>query len=179
MNSSVLSFVKNARLRGRIVDVGAYNVNGAVKDVIPTAIGIDMRPGKGVDKVMPAEIMDQHFENLDAVTCCETLEHVEDWRGAMAAMWRSIKTGGRMVLTVPQPSKGYHAHPEDYWRWSFDQVKDIFRDQKIEQENGSLGCSWGVVAIKQTADLNLAVEPAPIEKRKERHKRKEKKGRDR
>lgn len=163
MNTQILDFVRDANLTGKIVDVGSLNVNGAIKGVLPDAIGIDMREGKGVDQVMLAEDMDKHFSDLDAITCCDTLEHVENWRGAMEAIWRSLKADGVLILTLPKLTKGYHGYPFDYWRWSMQQVKQIFRDQKIEREHGNLGVSFGVQVRKQTDSINLSVEPSPID----------------
>ncbi|MBI4026387.1 MAG: class I SAM-dependent methyltransferase [Verrucomicrobia bacterium] len=60
-----------------VADLGAYNINGAVKEVIPEAIGFDISPGPGVDVVIAPGIIPELWRHrFDLVTsigsfqCC-------------------------------------------------------------------------------------------------------------
>lgn len=42
-------------------------------------------------------------ESFDAVICSEVLEHIPDWRGALAEIHRVLKPAGRFCASVPRP----------------------------------------------------------------------------
>jgi SAM-dependent methyltransferase len=39
--------------------------------------------------------------SLDLITCMSVLEHIPDDRAVVDAMWRALRPGGRLILTVP------------------------------------------------------------------------------
>jgi ADP-heptose:LPS heptosyltransferase/SAM-dependent methyltransferase len=92
--------------RGHVLDLGC----GPSK-AFPHFIGIDnckdrelfgteMRP----DLVVPdAANLDDSIQagSCDAVFSSHLLEHIEDWRAALASWWRCIKVGGHLVLYLP------------------------------------------------------------------------------
>lgn len=41
--------------------------------------------------------------SFDLILCTEVLEHIPDWRGALASMARLLRPGGALVLSTPQP----------------------------------------------------------------------------
>lgn len=40
---------------------------------------------------------------FDLILCTEVLEHIPDWRAALASMARLLRPGGALVLSTPQP----------------------------------------------------------------------------
>jgi SAM-dependent methyltransferase len=40
---------------------------------------------------------------FDAVICSEVLEHIPDWRAAVGEVYRVLKPGGRLCVSVPRP----------------------------------------------------------------------------
>lgn len=57
-----------------VADLGALNINGAVKDIIPHAVGFDICSGKGVDVVLePGKIPVDHLHKYDIVFCVNAL----------------------------------------------------------------------------------------------------------
>ncbi len=40
---------------------------------------------------------------FDLILCTEVMEHIEDWRAALASMARLLRPGGALVLSMPQP----------------------------------------------------------------------------
>ena len=41
--------------------------------------------------------------SFDLILCTEVLEHIDDWRAALASMARLLRPGGALVLSTPQP----------------------------------------------------------------------------
>jgi 2-polyprenyl-3-methyl-5-hydroxy-6-metoxy-1,4-benzoquinol methylase len=41
--------------------------------------------------------------SFDLILCTEVLEHIGDWRAALASMARLLRPGGALVLSTPQP----------------------------------------------------------------------------
>mgnify|MGYP001213010811 FL=1 len=115
-------------LTGRVLEIGSFNVNGSVRDVIDVAVGVDIRPGKGVDLVCQVEDLPKHFSpcEFDACVSTETLEHVKDWRAFFAVTWDMVKPGGWLVMTMASMDKGRHDYPDDYWRFDLDQIAEIY-----------------------------------------------------
>lgn len=121
------------RIQGRVLDVGSFNVNGALRDRLPITVGVDAREGPGVDVVCLAENLVEHFgpESFDAVCSVGTLEHMENWKGAMQGMWGVLKTGGLLMLSMARNSKGLHAYPHDYWRMPMPMFLRMFGSNQV------------------------------------------------
>ena len=121
----------------RILDVGAYDVNGSLRTVLqplnPAAyIGIDMRPGPGVDVICAAENLIETFgpHSFDIIVSSSTLEHVRHWRAAITNIKTVCKPGGLILITAPSRWP-YHAYPHDYWRYTPQDISYIFADCHI------------------------------------------------
>ncbi len=105
-----------------VVEFGALQVEGQVgyADLRPyfiglTYIGVDLRPGPGVDVVDDMERPHFRDRTMGTVLCLETLEHVKrPWR-ALAEAYRILKDGGLLLLSVPWDIP-IHNYPSDYWR---------------------------------------------------------------
>lgn len=164
MNGNVETFAKKyaGLISGNVLDVGAYNVNGALRDYLPITIGVDMRAGPGVDRVCNSSELIDVFgpESFDAVCSSDCLEHTEDWRAAMICMWGVLKHGGTLLLTLANPKKGRHGYPCDYWRWPMDRFCRLFGENEILGRFEG-GPSMGVV-VRKTHPLDLTHGPDPV-----------------
>ena len=123
MLPAVKAFVKGLRLNGKCLDVGAFNVNGCIRDCFADYTGLDMRPGPNVDIVAMANAIPFPDDTFDVVTCLETLEHDPDPFGSIREMRRVLKPGGALVLTVPGIGFPRHDYPSDYWRMTEDGLR--------------------------------------------------------
>jgi SAM-dependent methyltransferase len=56
-------------------------------------------------------------ESVDVVLCTETLEHVLEPQRLLAEAHRTLRPGGRLLLTVPFAAR-WHFVPHDYWRFT-------------------------------------------------------------
>jgi hypothetical protein len=85
-------FIENAEkheFEGKsVLEVGSRYVNGSVRPLIERFfspkeyLGVDIKRGRFVDLILPAEKLIEHFgpESFDVVIATELLEHVQDWR---------------------------------------------------------------------------------------------------
>ena len=150
----------------RVLEVGSLNVNGSVRPLFTDAgeyIGIDIRKGKDVDRVMAGEDVVAEFgpESFDIVLSSNTLEHCEHWREVLQASWDVLKTGGVMCIVTPTPMKGRHNYPSDYWRWTLTDYGYIFRGQRVIKTDKKDRCV-GIIVEKVDGVLRLNIEPYKV-----------------
>lgn len=103
-----------------VVDIGAQNVNGSLRDVCPshlTYIGVDFIAGKGVDIIIddPYRLP---FEDasLDVVVCSSCFEHSQFFWVLFVEILRTLKPTGLLYLNVPS-NGSFHRYPVDCWRF--------------------------------------------------------------
>lgn len=106
--------------RTRVLDVGALNVNGSLRDhALPDYeyIGVDMEEGQGVDIVLsdPNKLPfpQQHF---DAVVSSSVIEHAAFFWVLFLEMVRVCRSRGFIYLNAPS-NGSFHQYPYDFWRF--------------------------------------------------------------
>lgn len=62
---------------------------------------------------------------FDAALCIEVLEHTEDPSMLLAEAFRVLKTGGKLIATVPWSARVHHI-PHDYHRFTPFQLEKLF-----------------------------------------------------
>lgn len=143
MNKACMDFVLKA-LEGeqinemRILEVGAYDHNGTVRPAFEgftpgEYIGIDIETGPGVDEVCSVYDLTGRFGEgyFDMVINTELLEHVDDWRTAISQMKAVTQIGGIMIMTTRSYGFPYHGYPYDFWRYSYEDMREIFSDCEL------------------------------------------------
>lgn len=127
MHPSALNFGKLffhtycSALQGAVVhDVGAQNVNGSLRDVLPPHlgyVGIDFVAGNGVDIVL-ADPYKLPFADasLDVIVCSSCFEHSQFFWLIFLEMMRVLKPHGLLYLNVPS-NGSIHRYPVDCWRF--------------------------------------------------------------
>jgi SAM-dependent methyltransferase len=90
-------------------------------------LGVDLAEGKNVDRVVDlvagtGGLPETHFA---LIICCSVLEHVpRPWLLA-ANMARLLRPGGALYIAVPWVWR-YHPYPDDYFRFSWRGVAELF-----------------------------------------------------
>lgn len=84
---------------------------------IDLAIGEDKWNYANLDYVGPLHHMPIESERFDAVLCTQVLEHLEWPRESVKEMWRILKPGGKLFLTVPM-CQAEHQIPYDFFRYT-------------------------------------------------------------
>ncbi len=137
MHPSAYEFASTAltaeQVKGkRVVEVGAYDVNGSVREPVTALgpakyLGTDERDGPGVDLPVLAERLPGVLgrDCAGIVIATEMLEHAIDWRGAVTGMVTILAPGGCLVLTTRSAGFPHHPHPVDCWRYSLEQMGAI------------------------------------------------------
>lgn len=117
-----LGQLRNEHVEGKdVLEVGALNVNGSLRGAVCSQrprsyVGVDIRPGPGVDLVDDAANL--AADQADLVICTEMLEHARDWRPALRGMYRALRHCGYLLITTRGPGFSRHDHPGDYWRFT-------------------------------------------------------------
>jgi SAM-dependent methyltransferase len=103
-----------------IMDVGAQDVNGSLRDVSPAGvkyIGIDFVAGRGVDVILDDPYhLPIDDASADVVVCSSVFEHSQFFWLLYLEVLRILKPNGLFYLNAP--SNGYiHRYPVDSWRF--------------------------------------------------------------
>jgi SAM-dependent methyltransferase len=103
-----------------IVEIGAQNVDGSLRDVAPKTaryIGVDFVSGRGVDVVLtdPYELpLDDALADIVVSSSC--FEHSEFFWLSFLEMVRITKPTGLIYLNAPANGP-FHRFPVDCWRF--------------------------------------------------------------
>lgn len=140
MHPSVMNWARQAvptqAIAGqRVLEVGALNVNGSLREVLEplgpaSYVGVDASAGPGVDIVWDATRLTERLGvgRFDVVVCTEMLEHAADWRTVIEQLKAVLRHDGLLLLTCRGPGMPYHPYPEDYWRFSVMDIARAFTD---------------------------------------------------
>jgi SAM-dependent methyltransferase len=140
--------------QGRTLEVGAYG-RPSYGRLFPNRVGIDIRPGPGVDKV--ASVYDLPFADgeFDVVLCMSVLEHLEEPARAIVQMKRVLKGGGRIIVSVPFLFP-IHDAPGDYWRFTKYGLRHLFKDGwRIEELKAEADAQGSLAILLQRAAYQM------------------------
>jgi SAM-dependent methyltransferase len=116
---------------GPVLEVGSkdYGSTSSFRNVYSTSeyIGVDMADGKGVDAVV--DLVEGTgtlpLDYFDLVICCSVMEHVRKPWVFADNLSKLSKVGGLVYISVPWVWR-YHAYPDDYFRFSYRGVMELF-----------------------------------------------------
>jgi len=80
-------------------------------------IGLDLERWPAVTLQASAEAIPLADASIDLVFSTSALEHVRDYRAAIAEIHRVLRPGGTVLLGT-HGSWEVHGAPHDYWRWT-------------------------------------------------------------
>ena len=124
-----------------VVDIGAQDVNGSIKDVTPSHlkyIGVDFVEAKGVDIVLTDPYaLPFGDESVDIVVCSSCFEHSEMFWLLYLEILRILKPGGLFYLNVPSNGH-FHRYPVDCWRFYPDSGQALINWAKKNRLNPKL-----------------------------------------
>jgi hypothetical protein len=114
MHASAYQFVLQCAVGyapDRVLEFGSYDVNGSVRDLFPGTlyVGLDIRPGPGVDMVWDGHTLPQSLHDaFDCVVSTETLEHAQYPGAVVAAMIAALADTGTLIITAASPKRMPH-----------------------------------------------------------------------
>jgi len=142
-----------ARLNGRELDV--LDVGGRIQPYRPLLEGrtrryvaIDLRRTPLVNAVARGEQIPLAAGQFDLVICTQVLEYVPEPAAAIAEIYRVLKPGGRILLSVPAVFPRDSDH--DSWRFlpqSLRILLDSFHDVEIVPEGSSVAGLFRTVGV--------------------------------
>lgn len=141
-DAAVISFVASrlseSDVAGKdVVELGSLIVDETSREFVLSRsprrfVGVDMRPGPGVDLVCDVRDAPKQLTGAwDVVISTSMLEHASDWRGAVVAIKSLCHPGTTLIITVPTIGFRYHGHPADHWRFTIADFAKIFADTEI------------------------------------------------
>lgn len=109
-----------------IVEAGSFLIPGQedysnLRKLFPHQeyVGIDMRPGEGVDMVGNIEDLPFENESVGTVIALNLFEHVQRFWVGFDEIYRVLRPGGALFVSCPF-FLHRHAFPNDYWRMTPD-----------------------------------------------------------
>jgi SAM-dependent methyltransferase len=104
----------------RIVDLGAMNVNGSYRELLPAAVeyvGVDLEPGPGVDLTL-SDVYRLPFagDSFDVVLSGQMLEHSGQFWRVFSEICRILKPDGLAFIIAPSAGP-VHRYPVDCYRF--------------------------------------------------------------
>jgi SAM-dependent methyltransferase len=127
MNPFVRGVVRAAAeafdLPGPVLEIGSYQVAGQegadLRPLFPGRdyVGLDLRPGPGVDVVGDVEALPYPDTSVGTVLAVCAFEHVPRFWKGFAEVGRVLRPGGAFLVVCPFYFH-IHAFPGDYWRFT-------------------------------------------------------------
>jgi hypothetical protein len=114
--------------RGRTLLVGSFVADGKSdrRELYKKAIGVDMRPGPGVDRVLNLEDpLPADLGTFAHIECLSVLEHSRRPWLLAENLQQLMEPGATLYLSVPFVWR-FHSYPNDYWRFTAEGVRELF-----------------------------------------------------
>ncbi len=113
-------------IRGNVLDVGAGEVNRYSKYfTYDKYVRMDLNHGEKVDLIGSADNIPMPDGSFDSVICTQVFEHLKDPDKSAKEIYRVLKPGGTLLVTVPQMNE-LHEEPHDYWRYTKFGLEELF-----------------------------------------------------
>jgi SAM-dependent methyltransferase len=121
-------------LPGPVLEIGSFQVEGQeafsnLRGLFPGKpyMGIDIRPGRGVDCVASVESLPYADGTVGTVLALSTFEHVRRfWRG-FDEIRRVLRPDGALLVACPFNVR-IHNYPSDYWRFTPEALGVLLED---------------------------------------------------
>jgi SAM-dependent methyltransferase len=118
------ALAESVTLPDPVVEIGSYQVQGQeelinLRDLFPGRpyVGVDFRPGPGVDCVASVEALPQPDASVGTVIAFSLFEHVERFWVGFEEVYRVLRPDGVFVVSCPFYFHE-HGYPSDYWRFT-------------------------------------------------------------
>jgi len=128
----VKEFVRELPLTARWIDLGAGG-----RRLRDDVLRVDSAFRESAELVADGHRLPLRDSSLDGVVSTGTLEHVREPATVLGEIRRVLRDGGLVYLEVPF-LQGYHADPDDYWRFTQNGLRLMLQQCGFEvQDSGS------------------------------------------
>lgn len=115
-------------IKGEVLDVGAGHYSRYEKFFkVQKYIKMDINHSEHVDIVGSVDNIPMSDSSLDSIICTQVFEHIKYPEKSAKELYRVLKKGGHVLLTVPQLNE-LHEEPHDYFRYTKYGLKSLFED---------------------------------------------------
>ena len=164
LNGVARAVAETFALPGPILEVGSYQVAGqeAIADLRALFagtpyLGIDVRPGPGVDRLADVERLPYADGSFGTVIAMNTFEHVPRfWRG-FEEIRRVLRPDGALLVSCPFYFH-IHSYPSDYWRFTPQALELLLRDYPSK----ILGWHRVTIGAVEVASRRSPPDPFPV-----------------
>ena len=115
--------------KGDLLDLGCGNkpYESLYQPLTVSQLGCDVIQSdrNRVDVLCPVTSLKFMDEQFDTVLCTQVLEHVFEHDKMMSEVYRVLKPGGHLILTVPFAWE-LHEEPYDFFRYTKHALKELF-----------------------------------------------------
>jgi SAM-dependent methyltransferase len=110
ITTSLTGNFQSKKGRFQVLEVGAYDVNGSIRQFFPNAdyLGVDLIEGPGVDLICEGDKIPHEDNIYDISISCECFEHNPSWAETFKNMYRMTKNGGIVVFTCATTGRAEH-----------------------------------------------------------------------
>ena len=112
----------------RVIDIGAQDVNGSLRQVTPPQfeyVGLDFQKAKGVDILLEDPyVLPLADASVDIALSSSCFEHSEMFWVVFLEVMRVLKPTGLFYLNAPSAGS-FHRYPVDCWRFYPDSGKAL------------------------------------------------------
>jgi hypothetical protein len=128
--------------------------------------GIDLSPGAGVDHVVnicdeSSSFISNHLENFNTIICMQVLYATENPFVAAGNIERLLSVNGTLLFSDVFSHK-IHRIPRDYWRFTYDAHKVLFKSLVFDDSKAYVG-------ITRTGEMKPLDYPLPEISSYQRH----------
>ena len=124
----LLDWLDAQDVRGlRVLDVGCGDrPYDALLAGAAEIVGFDRPGNRYADVHGSIDAIPVEDASFDVVLCLQVLEHVPDPAAAVRELRRTVKDGGRALLST-HGVYPFHPNPDDLWRWTHQGLEHLFR----------------------------------------------------
>jgi SAM-dependent methyltransferase len=131
-------------LSGVVLDAGAGRLThrSILEPLAKRYVSADLQAERaGLDVMCDLGRAPFRTDTFDAAVCSQVLEHTTHPRAVLSELWRCLKPGGVLIVTVPHISY-LHGEPHDYFRYTKYGLDAMLRGAHFEpvliEESGGL-----------------------------------------
>lgn len=149
-----------SRWRGPVIELGSYDMNGSIRSLFDGCeyVGVDVRPGPGVDVVSQSHDVALREGGYAVVASTEMLEHDPKWRESIHRMLELVAPGGLVVITCAAPGRLPHGldFSDHYRNISVDDAREVI-NSSIESLNLRVDSVTVRLSEYRSKDLHIAI----------------------
>jgi len=114
------------------------NLGSGAKIVREGVVNIDYDAFPSVDIVTDINKLPFRSNSVDGVICESVFEHLLEPEKTVAEIFRILQPQGKLYVVTPF-MLGYHASPNDYFRWTEYGMRELLKDFDLKE----IGIAWG------------------------------------